>query len=262
MRIVIKGAGDLATGIACRLFVCGYEVIMSETSIPTTVRRTVAFSRAIYENCAEVEGISGKLARTSLEVADILCEKKVAIIVDPNMDYKEDYAADVLVDAILAKRNLGTKIDDAKLVIGVGPGFSAGDDCHCVVESNRGHSLGRVIYKGCAEENTGVPGVVMGYSIERIIRSGCEGEFKPIAEIGEIVKKGDVVAYCADTPIYALMDGMVRGMLQYGVYVTKGMKCGDIDARCDKESIFTVSDKARSIGGAVLEAIVAWENKA
>lgn len=260
MRILIKGAGDIATGIACRLFSCGYKIIMTETGIPTTVRRNVAFSKVVYENKGVVEGICAKLANTPLEIENIIKEKNVAVIIDPSMEFKSEYNADIVIDAIIAKRNLGTKIDDAKLVIGIGPGFRAGEDCHCVVESNRGHNLGRLMYTGVAEENTGVPAVVMGYAAERIIRASKGGAFKATVNIGDIVKKGAIVAYSDDSPVFALMDGLIRGMLQDGVLVTENMKCGDIDAKYDINSIHTISDKARAISGAVLEAIVTYTN--
>ena len=166
------------------------------------------------------------------------------------------YQPDVEVDAILAKRNLGTKIEDAPIVIGVGPGFTAGMDCHFVVETKRGHDLGRVITEGTAIPNTGVPGVIAGYAKERLICASGEGRFEPKAEIGDCVEKGQLVAMCGKNPVYAQMSGMIRGMLPEGIVVSKGMKCGDIDARREYAYCFTISDKARAVGGGVLEAIL------
>ncbi|MBU9727973.1 selenium-dependent molybdenum cofactor biosynthesis protein YqeB [Diplocloster modestus] len=256
MKILIKGAGDLATGIAWRLKRCGFDICMTEIAVPTTVRRTVAFSRAVYEGEARVEGLLAVFAAGSEEVRQIVKEGDIAVLADPEAEIKETWQPDVVVDAILAKKNLGTRIDDAALVIGVGPGFTAGEDCHLVVETKRGHYLGRVIERGSAIPNTGIPGEVAGYTSERLIRAESGGPFKPVVSIGDTVKEGQVVASSGGVPIRAQMSGMVRGMLQAGVLVTEGMKCGDIDARCEREYCFTISDKARAIGGGVLEAIL------
>ena len=164
------------------------------------------------------------------------------------------------MDAIIAKKNIGTKMTDAPLVIGVGPGFTAGIDCHRVIETKRGHYLGRVIEAGSAIPNTGIPGNVGGYTVERIIRAGEDGIFVPKVSIGDQVEAGQVVAISGNTPVRAQITGIVRGLLQEGVRVTKGMKAGDIDARCEKAHCFTISDKARAIGGGVLEAVCGWEH--
>lgn len=251
MRILIRGAGDLATGIACRLFRCGFQIIMTDLEVPTTVRRMAAFSRAIYEGKTEVEGITAVRAENLQEAQRILSEGQIAVPADPEVRCRKEYAPDVVVDAILAKRNIGTTIEDASLVIGVGPGFFVRADCHYVVETQRGHDLGRVIEEGSAVPNTGVPGEVGGYTTERLIRASGAGIFEPKAHIGEFVEKGAVVAYCGCKPVYAQMSGIIRGMLQAGVAVTEGMKCGDIDARCEKQHCCTVSDKARAVGGGV-----------
>ena len=256
MRVLIRGAGDLATGIAYRLYKCGFEIIMTETFIPLTVRRTVAFSRAVYEESATVEGVKAVLVQTPDQMENVLKNKEIPVIVDPELKYKSAYHADVIVDAILAKRNLGTHIDDAKFVIGVGPGFTAGEDCHVVVETMRGHDLGRVIHEGRAIPNTGVPGVVGGYSVERLVRAVADGIFEPLVSIGDFVEKDQIIAYNGGKPVRAKMSGIVRGMLQTGLMVKEGMKCGDIDARCELRHCYTISDKARAIGGGVLEAIM------
>lgn len=258
MRVVIKGAGDLATGIGFRLKKSGFTVVMTDLEVPTAVRRTVAFSRAIYEDSATVEGVVAKRAKDQEEMEKILKQGNIPVLVDPEAQIVKNWKPDVVVDAILAKKNLNTSMDDAKLVIGVGPGFTAKKDCHFVVETKRGHYLGSVISQGSAIPNTGVPGNIGGYTVERIIRSACDGVFHPVAQIGDFVQKGDIVAYSGEEPIYALLTGIVRGMLQEGVVVTKGMKSGDIDPRCEKEHCFTISDKARSIGGGVLEAILSY----
>lgn len=259
MRVVIKGAGDLATGIGYRLKKCGFLVVMTDLEVPTAVRRTVSFSRAIYEGKATVEDITAQYAKDFEQIEDILADGKIPVLVDPDAEVVKEWQPDIVVDAILAKKNLNTAITDAPLVIGVGPGFTAGTDCHRVVETKRGHYLGRVIEEGSAIPNTGIPGDIGGYTVERIIRSVADGVFRPVAQIGDLVQKGDLVAYSAKEPIYAQLTGIVRGMLQEGVTVTKGMKSGDIDPRCEKEHCFTISDKARSIGGGVLEAILSFE---
>lgn len=260
MRILIKGAGDLATGIAYRLFMAGYKVLLTDIKIPTTVRRTVAFSKAVTDKETEVEGVKAVLVcgLEGIEAAER--EGKIPVIVDETADIKSLYCPQVIVDAIIAKKNLGTRITDAPLVIGVGPGFEAGNDCHAVIETKRGHTLGKVIRSGSAIPDTGIPGDIGGFTTERIIRATADGIFVPVAAIGDQVKKDEIVAYSGEQPVYARMPGIVRGMLQSGITVFKGMKCGDIDARCELSHCFTISDKARSIGGGVLEEVVRYEH--
>lgn len=260
MRILIKGAGDLATGIGWRLHRAGYEVWMTDIAVPTAVRRTVSFSRAVYEGEAEVEGVRARLAQTEEDGYCIAKPGDIPVFVDSEAKIIRSLKPDVVVDAIIAKKNIGTKIIDAPLVIGVGPGFTAGVDCHRVVETKRGHYLGRVIESGSAIPNTGIPGNVGGYTVERIIRAGEEGIFVPKVSIGDRVEAGQVVAISGSTPVRAQITGIVRGLLQEGVRVTQGMKAGDIDARCERAHCFTISDKARAIGGGVLEAVCGWEH--
>lgn len=256
MRVLIKGAGDLASGIACRLTNCGFQVMMTDLEVPTAVRRTVSFSRAVYEGAVSIEDVEGVLIHTKEELEEALADGKVAVSVDPDVVHMDWYEPEIVIDAILAKINTGTQMDDAPLVIGVGPGFSAGKDCDYVVETKRGHYLGQVIEKGSAIPNTGIPGEVGGYTIERVIRTDRAGLFQPIAQIGEQVKSGQIVALCDGEPIQAEIGGIVRGMLQEGLKVKAGMKCGDIDPRCRLAHCFTVSEKARAIAGGVLEAIL------
>lgn len=260
MRILIKGAGDLATGIGWRLHRSGYEVWMTDLEVPTAVRRTVSFSRAVYEGEAEVEGVRARLAQTEEDGHCIAKSGDIPVFIDPKGNICRTLKPDVVVDAIIAKKNIGTKITDAPLVIGVGPGFTAGLDCHKVVETKRGHYLGRVIEQGSAIPNTGIPGEVGGYTVERIIRAGEAGVFVPKVSIGDKVEAGQIVAISGNTPVRAQITGIVRGLLQEGVRVTQGMKAGDIDARCEKAHCFTISDKARAIGGGVLEAVCGWEH--
>lgn len=260
MKILIKGAGDLATGIGWRLFRAGYRVWMTDLAVPTAVRRSVSFSRAVYEGKAEVEGIRARLADSLNDGQKISSEGCIPVFVDPEAVILEDFKPDVLVDAIMAKKNLGTKITDAPFVIGVGPGFTAGIDCHRVIETKRGHYLGRVIDSGSAIPNTGIPGNIGGYTVERIIRASGDGRFMPLTAIGDWVEAGQIVAMSGNVPVKAQISGIVRGILQEGVLVTRGMKAGDIDARCERNHCFTISDKARAIGGGVLEAVCGWEH--
>lgn len=255
-RIWIRGAGDLATGIALRLYRSGFDIVMSDIAVPTTVRRTVAFSPAVYTGETQVEGITGKLCENISMIGTVMESGCIPVVVDPSGEIMKEYKPDIIVDAIIAKTNIGTKITDADIVIGVGPGFNAGVDCHAVVETKRGHNLGRVIWSGSAYPNTGVPGNIGGYTVERIIRATADGIFSAKVNIGDYVKAGDLVAYCDETPVYANIDGIVRGLLQDGVKVKTGMKSGDVDPRAEKEYCFGVSDKASAIGGGVLEAIL------
>lgn len=260
MKIMIKGAGDLATGIASRLYRCGHQILMTEIAVPLTVRRQVALSRAVYEQEAVVEDLKGVLVHSLQEVHAVQDDGNIAVIVDEKAAIADGYHPDILIDAILAKKNLGTRITDAPFVIGVGPGFTAGRDCHCVVETKRGHTLGSVLWEGSAIPNTGVPGNVGGYTIERLIRATAAGVMEPAVAIGDLVTKGQVVAVTGGSNVYAQMTGIVRGMLQPGVLVSENLKIGDIDARCELFHCYTISDKARAIGGGALEAVTLYEH--
>ena len=255
-KVLIKGSGDLASGIALRLHRAGFRILMTEIAVPTTVRRTVAFSPAVYQGRMQVEDVTGVLCRSVKMAEEEIQNGNIAVMVDEHAACLAEFQPDVVVDAILAKRNLGTKITDAPFVIGIGPGFTAGEDCHCVVETKRGHYLGRCIWEGSAIPNTGIPGLIGGYGLERLIKAPADGIFKGDVAIGAVVKKGDVVAHVNSVPVMAQIDGVVRGLLQDGVEVTTGMKSGDVDPRCEVAHCFTVSDKATAIGGGVLEAIL------
>ncbi|BDF69096.1 molybdenum hydroxylase [Oscillospiraceae bacterium] len=261
MLVLIKGAGDLATGVAHRLHRAGFALVMTEIPRPTAVRRTVAFSQCVYDGAATVEGITARRAADRAEAGAILAAGEIPVLVDPAADIRGALAFDAEVDAILAKRNTGTGLADAPIVLGLGPGFTAGVDCHGVVETMRGHDLGRLLLEGCAIPNTGVPGDVGGYSAQRIIRAPADGIFHPVARIGDTVAQGDLVAEVDGAPVYALMPGTVRGMLPEGLEVTRGMKSGDIDPRCQYRHCFTISDKARAIGGGVLEGLLYFSRR-
>ncbi len=260
--VLIRGAGEMASGVVHRLHRSHFKICMTEIPQPLAVRREVAFSEAIYEGHKEVEGVRAKLITTPEEIESTWKSGDVPILVDPDAKKTRNFLKpEILVDAILAKRNLGTQMTDASLVIGLGPGFTAGKDVHLVVETNRGHHLGRVISKGAAEDDTGVPGEIGGYTIERLLRTMKKGIFHPQKAIGERVNKGAVVAVVDDFPVMAKISGVVRGLLRDGVEVKKGTKVGDIDPRGKKELCFTISEKARAIGGGVLEAILYWFNE-
>lgn len=257
MLILIRGAGDLASGVAHRLARSGFDVVMTDTARPTTVRCTVAFSRCMYSREPVIlEGVRGCLAATPEEALAIIRRREVAVLADPELRCLETLRPDVLVDAVIAKRNIGTAITQAPIVVALGPGFTAGVDCHAVVETKRGHTLGTVILHGSAIPNTGIPGNVGGYTAERLLRAPCDGIFTPVVSIGSLVHKGDVTATVDGQPMIANLDGVVRGLLPEGTPVTKGLKSGDVDPRGIRDYCYTISDKARAIGGGVLEAIL------
>lgn len=259
--VVIRGGGDLATGVAVRLFLARFPVLILEVDHPTVIRLPVSFAGAVYEGKVIVEGIEAFLISSWEEAEKIIKLNKVPVLVDPKGSCIKKLSPTVLVDAILAKRNLGTIMDQAPLVIGLGPGFTAGEDVDVVIETERGHSLGRVLYQGQAASDTGVPGEVGGESKRRLLRALVEGKIVPLHKIGDLVKAGEVIAKVEGVPLKAEISGILRGLIYPQSWVTKGMKVGDIDPRGIREYCFTVSDKARSLGGAVLEAMCAYLNK-
>ena len=246
----------MGTGVAWRLRRCGFHVVMTETAQPSVIRRAVAFASAIYEGVAEVDGVTARLVEDDAGIATAWAAGEVGVLVDPEAAVVERLRPDVVVDAIIAKRNVGTRITDAPVVVALGPGFTAGVDCHAVVETNRGHNLGRVLLEGSAEPNTGVPGTVGGEGARRVLRAPAEGSFRGVRAIGDLVRAGDVVAYADEEPIRSQLDGVVRGLLHDGLEVHAGMKVGDVDPRGVAAHCFTISDKALAIAGGVLEAIL------
>jgi len=256
MFVLIRGAGDLATGIALRLYRAGLLIAMTDIEKPTAIRRTVCFSQALVHGETVVEDVKAVRADSVEEVRKLLETGIIPVIADPEGRSISALQPDAVVDAILAKRNLGTKITDAPVVVGVGPGFTAGVDCHAVVETMRGHTLGRVIWEGTAIPNTGIPGLIGGFAGERVLRAPADGVFHQILEIGAQVKMGDVAATVDGVPMLCTLDGVLRGILADGTPVFKGMKAGDIDPRCKVEHCYTASDKATAVGGGVLEAIL------
>lgn len=258
MLVLIRGAGDLASGIALRLVHSKIQVAMTDLPRPTAIRRTVCFSQAILYGMMKVEDVTAKFAPSPMDVPRILGEGCIPVLADPDCRCLEVLKPDVVVDAILAKRNLGTKITDAPCVIGVGPGFTVGLDCHAAVETMRGHTLGRVITEGSPLPNTNIPGLIGGFAGERVLRAPGDGIFRQILQIGDTVKEGDVAGTVNGEPMLCQIGGMLRGILADGTPVHKGMKAGDVDPRGEESYCYLVSDKALSIGGGVLEAILRY----
>ena len=254
MLVVIRGAGDIATGVALRLWRAGIQVVMTDLERPTAIRRTVAFSEAVVHGEAAVEDVTARRAASPAQALELLERGIVPVLADPEGACVPVLRPGVLVDAILAKRNLGTKLTDAPAVIGVGPGFTAGVDCHAVVETMRGHTLGRALYEGSALPNTGVPGLIGGFAGERVLRAPADGIFHQLLDIGAQVKLGDVAGEVDGAPMLCTLDGVLRGILPEGTPVHRGMKAGDIDPRCKLEHCYCASDKALAVGGGVLEA--------
>ena len=260
MLIVIRGGGDLATGVALRLYRSGMDVVICETAVPTSIRRTVCFSEAVRLEEMMVEGVTARRAVPE-EVPALLAAGIVPVLVDPEGDCIPGLRPDAVVDAILAKRNLGTSMDMAPIVVAAGPGFTAGVDCHAAVETMRGHYLGRVIYEGSTLPNTNIPGLIGGYAGERVLRAPADGAFAGAKRIGDRVEAGDVAGYVAGKPMVCTIGGTLRGLLADGVPVTKGMKSGDVDPRCEEAHCRCASDKALAVGGGVLEAILHFSGK-
>lgn len=256
MLALIRGAGDLASGIALRLYRSGIGVVMTDLERPMSIRRTVAFSDAVFHGTMTVEDVTAKFAENVQQARELLAQGTIPVLADPECRCREELKPDVLVDAILAKKNLGTKITDAPVVIGVGPGFTAGEDCHAVIETMRGHTLGRAIYRGSALPNTNIPGLIGGFAGERVLRAPADGTFVSTRKIRDLVKAGDTVGYVAGEPMKATVSGVLRGLIADGAAVQKGLKCGDVDPRAEVSYCDTVSDKASAIGGGVLEAVL------
>ena len=270
---LVRGAGDLATGVAVCLVRAGYSVVMTETAQPTVVRRKVALAEAVYEGRVEVEGLAGVLAQEG-DVPGLLAQGIVPVLVDPGARVRRRLKPELLVDAIMAKRNLGTRITDAPVVVALGPGFVAGRDAHAVVETMRGPTLGRVLTEGAALPDTGIPAERHGFDKERILRSPAVGMFIPMRHIGDRVEKGAVVGMVhgqvdrpaggavsgavdgalRDAAVVSQLDGVIRGLLRGGVWVSAGFKLGDVDPGATLRDCYAVSDKALVVGGGVLQA--------
>jgi len=254
--IVLKGAGDLASGVAYRLKKAGFPLVMTELLVPLFIRRTVAYGEAIYQGETVVDGITARRVDSTAEALRLAYTAKIPVLVDPNAQAIPVLQPTILIDAIMAKRNKGTFIEDAPFVVALGPGFTAGLDCHAIIETKRGHYLGRVITQGQAQPNSGSPGKVEGYSAERVLRAPVTGYVTPAVNIGLWVDKGDLLATMGQYEIHAPFQGVLRGLIHPSAKVIIGSKIGDLDPRGIIDHCYTISDKALAIGGGVVEAIL------
>ena len=260
--IIVRGGGDIASGAIQKLYRSGFKVLVLETETPSAIRRKVSFCEAVYEKEIEIEGIKARLVANDEDFQDCWDNDIVPVMIDSRGKVIERLKPLAVVDGILAKQNFGTKRSMAPITVALGPGFSAPEDVDIVIETMRGHNLGRIIEEGRASENTGVPGIIAGFGIERVIYSDYSGVITNIEKIGNVVEKGDVIAVVGDNEIYASISGVLRGIIRDGYKVKKGLKIADIDPRIsEKDNCFTISDKARNIGGAVLESVLYLKKK-
>ena len=255
--IIVRGGGDLATGTIYKLHQCGYNVLILETARPTAIRREVSFCEAVYDGSYQVEDVICRRVDTKEQCERAWEKREVPLMIDPKGAMIKEMRPEAVVDAILAKKNLGTTKNMAGLTIALGPGFRAGEDVDYVIETKRGHRLGRVIEQGSAIANTGIPGMIGGFGAERVIHAPAAGMIHVLSPIGSIVEKGQTIATIGEVSVYATLDGVLRGMIRDGFAVEKGLKIADIDPRIqEKENCTTISDKARCIAGGVLEVLV------
>ena len=255
--VLVRGGGDLASGAVYRLHRAGFPVIISELPLPRFVRRAVCYGEAVYSGSATVEGITARLVRQASDCAAIWTRDEIPVICDPTKGVIQAIKPVVVVDARMEKYNPDTTIQDAPLVVALGPGYVAGQDCHAVIETNRGHTLGRVIYSGAAQPDTGVPGAIVYPNHHRVLRAPADGYVTPRAQIGDLIEERQVIAIIAEQAITAPFDGVLRGLAHPRLPVRAGMKIGDLDPRGQRENCFTISDKSLAVGGGVLEAVLA-----
>ena len=255
IRVLIRGGGEMASGIAHRLHQCQLQVLITEVAEPTAVRRKVAFAEAVYRGCHTIENVKAVRVATFSEALTEWQRNAIPLFVDPGAKIRHQAEPSVIVDATMSKQGGDTKITDAPLVIGVGPGFSAGENVHAVVESNRGNHMGRVIWRGAAQPDTGVPAPVAGHTDARVLRAPRTGCFRALRAIGDRVEAGEIVAQIDGTAVCSAIAGVIRGLLHSGIEIGAGMKVGDVDPRGETEYCDSISDKARAIGGGVVEAI-------
>ena len=257
LMIVVKGAGEMASAAAWRLYMANFRrILMLEIDCPLAVRRAVSFCEAVHEGENEIENVRAAKAQNYDEIRRCWEKSEIAVMVDPHWQSLKTILPAVSVDAVLAKKNLGTHMNEAPLVIGLGPGFYAGKDAHLVIETNRGHNLGKIITSGEAEPNTGTPGAIAGFTEKRVLRSPATGQFLSDRNIGEFVKKNEIIGVVAGIEVRSRINGVLRGLIRPNRQVTQGLKIGDIDPRGERSYCFTISDKARAISGSVLEAVL------
>jgi xanthine dehydrogenase accessory factor len=258
LAVIVRGGGDIGTGVIWRLHRVGFPVVVLELDRPLTVRRTVSFSTAVTDGSIVIDGVEGIRVRSMADAIAARVDGVVPVLVSPQLP---DVPVSVVVDARLAKVNLGTSMDQAPFVVALGPGFSAGEDCHAIVETKRGHDLGRVIWQGPAAANTGVPGVIGGASADRVLHADVSGNLTWQVSFGEIVEKDHQIGTIDGRPVLTKISGTVRGLLLPGPVAT-GLKIADIDPRADAAAVHHISDKSLSVGGGVLEALLVWLNTA
>ncbi len=262
ITIAVKGAGEMASALAWRLYMANIKnILMLETDYPLAVRREVSFCEAVHEGEKEVEKVRAVRVQDPDEIKTCWQRGEIAVMVDPHWQILAEIQPEVIVDSVLAKKNLGTHINEAPLVVGLGPGFCAEKDVHLVIETNRGHNLGRIVTSGEAEPNTGIPGVIGGFAEERVLRAPGDGNFLSVRNIGDTVIKNELLGSVSGLEARAGIDGVLRGLIRPNSNVSQGLKIGDIDPRGDVGYCFTISDKARAIGGSVLEAILRRYNR-
>ncbi len=256
--VVIRGAGEMASAIAVCLHSVGCRVVLTETERPLAIRRAVSFSDAVYDDAgrASVEGVTARRAADPAGVAAILDAGDIALLIDPAGACLAALRPAAVIDAILAKRNLGTRSTDAPIVIALGPGFWAGRDCHAVIETQRGHDLGRILWEGPAQANTGAPAPILGHAADRVLRAPAAGAIVWTTRIGDLVSAGQVLGAVSGQPILAPFAGVLRGAIRPGIPVEAGLKIGDVDPRGEGRAAFTISDKARAIAGGTLQALL------
>jgi len=257
MLVLIRGGGDLASGVGVRQHRSGFQVVITELPEPLVVRRKVSFAEAVHEGLVQIEGVTGNLVEEFSEIKAVLFFGCIPVLIDPDLKCLEAINPDVVVDARMRKKSPREGKELASLVIGLGPGFVARENCHAVIETNRGHNLGRVLWRGVPEKDTGIPGAVQGYSSERVLIAPMDGTLQTRVEIGDQLKKGFLVAFVEGMEVLAPFDGILRGLLRDGSAVKTGLKMGDVDPREDLNLCKLISDKSRAIGGGVLEAILA-----
>lgn len=258
--VIIRGGGDLASGVALRLHRVGFQVLVTELPEPLVVRRLASFAQAVFDGNCQVEEVHGQLVNSVDAAMNVMNFGQVAVMIDPLAEARKNLTLYGLVDGRMTKKAPDLGMDAAPIVVGLGPGFIAGVNCHAVVETNRGPFLGRVYWEGVAEPDSGLPETVKGFTGERVLYAPQEGFLRSVAEIGEVIDMGAIIAEIDGAPVYARFKGVVRGLIQTGLYVKKGMKIGDLDPRCDTRLCKIASEKALAIGGGVLEALLARDH--
>lgn len=256
LKVLVRGGGDLSSAVIQKLYRSGFQVVVSELEKPKMVRRTVSFANAIYENPYVVEELEAVWIKSVDAIETTLAQGKIPVMTISESEIYDFFKPDVFVDATLSKKKVNYTKAYAQLVIGLGPNIEAGVEAHTVIETSRGHDLGRLIFKGLAKENTHIPGDIGGYTHERVLRAPCTGLMKCDKKIGDLVSVGDVIMTVEGKPVRAEIDGVLRGLIHESVKITEGLKVGDIDPRGHTHYCFTISDKGRNIAGGVLEAVL------